>query len=259
MRMLKIALAGALSLLLVSAPGLALAQAGSTLDVIDAAGATKHMAAILDSNSHVITGAFLADPSGLVITPAKDGSVTETHAAAGSNGSKVESVQGCTGCKAVPVTVPTTGYGAPTTITRPANATAYTALDVVGGALDLGVMGPSGGEVMITSAALELDVSAIPSGMTSFRLYLYGVTPPSATADNSAWDLPSGDRASYLGYVDLGVPVDLGSTLYVETNGVNKQVTLSGTHVFGYLVTIGGYTPAANSEVYKVTLHTQAL
>jgi len=150
-------------------------------------------------------------------------------------------------------------YDVALTITRPANTTAYTAGDTVGGALTFSSIGPSASAIMITSAQLELDISAIPSGMTSFRLYLYNVTPPSATADNGAWDLPSGDRASYLGYIDLGTPVDLGSTCYVEQVNINKQLKLSSANLFGYLVTNGGFTPAANSEVYVVTLHAQAM
>jgi len=158
-----------------------------------------------------------------------------------------------------------TGYGASDTFTRPNNTTAYASGDVLGdststsSALEFtNIAGAGGGDVLITSASLEIDVSAIPSGMTSFRLYLYSVTPPSALADNAAWDLPAGDRASFLGYVDLGSPVDLGSTLYVEVNGVNKQVTAASTSLFGYLVTTTGYTPTAQA-VKKVTLHTVAL
>jgi hypothetical protein len=147
-------------------------------------------------------------------------------------------------------------YNSTCTITRPANTTAYTAGDVVGGALTFASAGPAaGGAVIITGVQLELDISAIPSGMTSFTLYLYNVTPPSATADNGAWDLPSGDRASYLGSINLGSPADLGSTLYIETNNLNKMILTASGSVYGYLVTSAGYTPAANSEVYKITLH----
>lgn len=147
-------------------------------------------------------------------------------------------------------------------ITRPGNATPYTANDVLGAtaaALTFPNMGPAGADIMITSVELEADVASVPSGMTSFRLYLYSITPPSALADNAAWDLPAGDRASFLGYLDLGTPVDLGSTLYVRTNGVNAHFKLAGTALFGYLVTAGGFTPAGNSEVYVVTLHATAL
>lgn len=146
-------------------------------------------------------------------------------------------------------------FSTATTITRPANVTAYSAGDVVGGAITFANMGTSGGRIMLTSSQLELDIAAIPTGMTSFFVALYSVTPPSALADNAAWDLPSGDRASFLGIVQLGTPVDLGSTLYVEQNIINKQIKLAGTSVFGYLVTATGYTPAANSEVYVCSLH----
>lgn len=161
------------------------------------------------------------------------------------------------------VTTPTTGTGAAVSHTRPNDTAAYTAGDVIG-ATDTStaaaftfanVAGAAGGDVLITSLSLEIDITSVPSGMTTFNLHLYNVTPPSAYVDNAAWDLASGDRASYLGLINLGTPVDLGSTLYVEQNGVNKQVTALSSSLFGYLVTVGGYTPTAQA-VYKVTAHT---
>lgn len=147
-------------------------------------------------------------------------------------------------------------YKSKPTVTRPANTTAYTAGDVLGGAIEFPAIGPFAGDIIITSTALTAHIAAIPAGMTSFRLHLYDVTPPSALADNAAWDLPSGDRASYLGYVDLGSPADVGSTLYVQANQENKQLRLRGGYsLFGYLVTNGGFTPAGNSEVYTPELH----
>lgn len=149
-------------------------------------------------------------------------------------------------------------------LTRPNDTNNYVANDVLGfstgssAALEFANIGLSAGQIMLTTVELEIDVSSIPSGMTSFRLYLYSVTPPSALGDNAAWDLPSGDRASFLGYVDLGSPVDLGSTLYVQTTQVNKHLKLAGTSLFGYLVTIGAYTPTAQA-VKKITLHAVAL
>lgn len=147
---------------------------------------------------------------------------------------------------------------------RTADANIYAALDVVGAAtgstaaLQFAAMGSLGADIMITSVELEIDAAAVISGETSYRLYLYNVTPPSALGDNVAWDLPSGDRASYLGYVDLGSPVDLGSTLYVRTDGINAHFALAGTDLFGYLVTNTSYTPTS-ARVYKVTLHAVAL
>lgn len=200
----------------------------------------------------------------LVVTPisggvAQDTNLTEVGGVAVSLGQKAMAAS-------LPVVIASdqsgiigVAYSAPLTITRPANTTPYTALDVVGGALTFPSMGPSAGRIMLTSTQLELDIAAIPTGMTSFFLALYNVTPPSALADNAPWDLPSGDRASFLGIVQLGTPVDLGSTLYIEQNIVNKQINLAGTSLFGYLVTQTGYTPAANSEVYVTTLHSVGL
>lgn len=162
------------------------------------------------------------------------------------------------------VTVKSNAYSASISITRPNDTNAYTANDVVGAAtgstaaVEFTSIGPSAGRIMITSASYEGDASAIISGEANYRLHLYNVTPPSALGDNAAFDLPSGDRASYLGYIDLGTPVDLGSTLYVETNGINKQVKLAGTSLFAYLVTSGAFTPAAQ-VVRKVTLHAVGL
>lgn len=138
-------------------------------------------------------------------------------------------------------------------VTRPANTTAYTAGDVVGGVIEFGSL-PRPNALFITSADLRIDVSAIPSGMTTFRLHLYDATPPSALADNAAWDLPSGDRANYLGFVDYGTLTDTGSTLYCRVDQANVHVgygSSGNTSLFGYLVTTGAYTPAANSEVYN--------
>ena len=148
-------------------------------------------------------------------------------------------------------------YKSQPTVTRPANTTAYTAGDVVGGAITFDRIGNFHGAVLITSVDLRIHVAAIPSGMTSFRLHLYSVTPPSALADNDAWDLPSGDRSAYLGYIDLGSPADAGSTLFCQVDQVNKHIQTAGSapcNVYGYLVTNGAFTPAGNSEVYVPTL-----
>lgn len=145
-------------------------------------------------------------------------------------------------------------------LTRTNDTNIYAAGDVIGSAtgstaaLTFAGLGTASTVIRITNAKLEIDVNAVPSGMTSFRLHLYNVTPPSALGDNAVWDLPSGDRASYLGYVDLGTPVDVGSTLYVQSSGLDFDFKMgSTTSLFGYLVTNGGYTPAA-STVFVITL-----
>lgn len=131
-------------------------------------------------------------------------------------------------------------------------ASSHTAGDCNGAASDLSLSPApvSGSVVMITDAELEIDGGTAEA--TAWRLYLYNVTPPSATADDGAWDLPSGDRTAFLGYIDLGTAVDLGSTQWVETHGVNKTVKLSGTTVFGYLINLTTLTPAAVAHTVKL-------
>lgn len=150
------------------------------------------------------------------------------------------------------------GYTSAVTFPRPSNITTYTAGDVIGIA-DAGTpanagsaiheftsIGPAGGSILITAADLRIDVAAVPSGMTSFRLHLYDA-PPTAILDNAAWDLPAGDRTAYLGYIDIGTIVDVGSTLYVQADQINKQFKLAAgsTSLYGQLVTNGGFTPGS--------------
>jgi hypothetical protein len=138
-------------------------------------------------------------------------------------------------------------------------AEAYGAGDVIQGALTLPLAGPTGGsKMLIIGSGLLIPLAAVPSGMTSFTLQLYNVTPPSALANNAVWNLPSGDRTAYLGSVPLGTPVDLGDTLYVQTTGLVIPVTVpSGGSLFAYLVTNGAYT--ATAVAYVVTLETTPL
>jgi hypothetical protein len=160
--------------------------------------------------------------------------------------------------------IATSAYSAAVTLTRTADTNVYTANDVIGAAtgstaaLTFSSMAPAARGILLTSVSLQINDSAVISGETSYRLHLYNVTPPSALGDNAAWDLPSGDRASYLGYVDLGTPVDLGSTLFVQSLGYNKQILTAGTSVFAYLTTIGTYTPTS-ARVYVITLNAVAL
>jgi hypothetical protein len=144
-------------------------------------------------------------------------------------------------------------YKSQPTVTRPANTTAYTAGDVVGGAFKFGGI-PSREHLLITLAALGIDVAAIPVGMTSFRYHFYTQTPPSAIADNAAWDLTSADRPYYQGYVDVGSPADTGATLFCQSDNPAHQVKTGATGLWCYIVTNGGFTPAGNSETYRPEL-----
>ncbi len=160
-------------------------------------------------------------------------------------------------------TVPgsSTSFSRFATITRTADTNVYLANDIVGAAtgstaaIYFGSLEQvQGGEIMITATSLEIDATSVISGETSYLLHLYSIAPPSALGDNTAWDLPAGDRDYYLGYLDLGTPVDLGSTLYVQTQNVNFQCYLPNPALYGYLVTVGTYTPTSG-RVYKPRIH----
>lgn len=160
-----------------------------------------------------------------------------------------QSVGGAAVSNSNPVPVAGQAYSASATFTPAASA--HTAPACNGAAQSIALGAISGSRIMITSASLEIDGGTAEA--TAWRLYLYNVTPPSALSDTTTFDLPSGDRTSYLGYVDLGTAVDLGATQWVETNGINKQLKLAGTGLFGYLVNLTTLTPAAVAHI--VTLH----
>ena len=140
------------------------------------------------------------------------------------------------------------------TITRSANTTVYPANSVIGGAQQLLNFGPGGSELYITSGQLQIFDTALILGEGAYNLYLYNVTPPSALADNVAFDIPAGDRSAYIGKISLGSPVDEGSTLIVDVDSIFKQITLPASgNLFFYLVTVGGYIPTSG-RVYVPSL-----
>lgn len=149
--------------------------------------------------------------------------------------------------------------GRDVTVTFTPAAAAYLAGDTMDVAKEIALIGPTiGGSINIISTELMVEHTAVISGETSYTLHLYSVTPPSALADNAVWDIPSGDRASYLGSLALGTPVDVGSTLYVQTLNIQKQVKVPvGGSLFAYLVTNGPFT--ATAAIRRVTIHAQVL
>lgn len=143
-------------------------------------------------------------------------------------------------------------YSASATFT-PA-AASHTAGDVNGTAQEFALGAISGSSIRIVSATLTINGGTIET--TAWRLHLFNVTPPSAIADDAAFLLAAGDRASYLGYIDFAQVLDLGDTLAIETTNIQKQIKLAGTSVFGYLVNGTTLTPAAVAHI--VTIHAVA-
>ncbi|MBY3434804.1 hypothetical protein [Rhizobium laguerreae] len=245
----------------------------TAIDVKDAAGATVSVATndavktsvdavktstdalaslitTLDGSVDAVTAAVLANTAAVTA-----GSVTSLGAKTIANSPAVNIASD----QIVAVDQKSLAHDVAVTVTRPANVTAYTAGDVVGGVIQFAAAGKNAGSILINGVELEYDVTALPSGMSTFRLYLYSATPPSALADNAVWTATA-DKAVYLGYIDLGSPILLGAAfLYASVDGISKQRKLATADLFAYLVTTGAYTPAANSEVLKVTLHSADL
>lgn len=141
------------------------------------------------------------------------------------------------------------GYAAIATFTPAASS--HTAGDCNGAAQEFALAAPSGCLFLITD--VRIMISSANAMATSWRLELYTVTPPSAYADDAAWDLPSGDRASYVGSISLGTAVDKGSTQYLKTSGVNVTVKLAGTSVFGYLINETTLTTEAVAHAVRIS------
>lgn len=144
------------------------------------------------------------------------------------------------------------------TFTRPNDTTAYAAGDVVGTSpatnMTFSNISPiAGSGYIIMGAFLRIDVSSI-TGMANFRLHLYS-SAPTAIADNSAFDLASGDRSKYLGYISFDTPEVMTSTAFIASNNVNMKRTLASgsTTIYGLLETRSAYTPSANA-VFTLTI-----
>jgi hypothetical protein len=153
-------------------------------------------------------------------------------------------------------TVQSIGYTASASFTRPNNVTAYPALAVqsatVAAVLVFANIGPAGGgKILITRVTHRIDVAAKPSGMIGHRLHLFNAAP-TAIADGTAFNVPAADRDKYIGFVEAPEPLDLGDTLWADTEAmylpVRMEVTLpalAAGSLWGIPQTIGGYTPTA--------------
>ena len=154
----------------------------------------------------------------------------------------------------MPLSVRIDNPGFSTSVTFTPAAASHTAGDANGAIGEFTNIGPYSGRVKILGASLLVNGGT--NETTAWQLHLFNVTPPSALADDGAFVLAAGDQASYLGYVDLAQVVDLGDTLYIQTNNIFKPVKLAGTSLCAYLVNTTTLTP--QNVAHIVTLHTES-
>jgi hypothetical protein len=160
-------------------------------------------------------------------------------------------VAGVDASSTVPLPVTSSSTSISGTQTRPDNTTPYSINDVVG--TDAATNGTlaniapvAGGAILINSIGLRIDAAAIPSGMGNYAIHLFNAAP-TAIADNAAWVLADADRAKYLGAITLNTPVDVGGTLWSQTDGINKKVQCAAASrtLYYQLQTLAAYTPTA--------------
>jgi hypothetical protein len=146
-------------------------------------------------------------------------------------------------------------YESTATITRAADTTIYTAsapnFDVYGSLFELENIGVAGKGIYLTFFEIDLTLNAVPTGMTSFQVFL-SPTTPSSIVDNNIFTLNSG---AYLDKVGFSVPMSLGrggTSVVGVVQNLNHEFILTSTSLWGYLVTNGAIQPAAFSETGTV-------
>ena len=150
------------------------------------------------------------------------------------------------------------GYASDVVITRAANVTPYTTGDVLGGLITLPNLFPASGEqVIISSAMLLFNYTALPTGIGSQTLCLYNSIPTTVLNDNDPWLLPVADVNTFMGEIPLGTPTlapGTGSVVYVMLENVAYQrKSLTGT-IYAYLRQGAGFTPANPSETARLMI-----
>ncbi len=133
-------------------------------------------------------------------------------------------------------------------------AAQYTAGDVYDTAKTFSDIGPAaGGTIRIVSTFLLIEHNALVASEGAYTLHLFNAALASPIADNAAFDLAVADRSKYLGSLALGTPVDIGATLWVEVNALNKLITVPvGGAIIGYLVNAATITPTAAARVVRL-------
>jgi hypothetical protein len=141
--------------------------------------------------------------------------------------------------------------------TRPADTTAYAALDAVSDSTSATTVQAlanfarvSGGSGYITGARLSTDKKSITP---RFRVHLWNASTPTVAVDNAAYKRLYADEAKYLGYFDLPSMVTEDGTN--GTDSVSQDMTIripyttvASRSVFFTLETLDIFTPASGQK-----------
>lgn len=145
------------------------------------------------------------------------------------------------------------------TFARPADTTAYAALDTVSTSTSAPVVitfsnmaRVNAGSGYITKARIMTDQK---TNTARFRLHLFH-TAPTLTNDNAAFPLLWADRANRVGKIDFSPMTTEDATNSTCAESLNEAVRLSftceaaNTALYGILETLDAFTPASGQNFY---------
>ena len=145
------------------------------------------------------------------------------------------------------------------TFARPADTTAYAALDTVSTSTSApvvitfsGMARVNAGSGYITKARIMTDQK---TNSARFRLHLFH-TAPTLTNDNAAFPLLWADRANRVGKIDFSPMTTEDATNSTCAESLNEAVRLSftcesaNTALYGILETLDAFTPASGQNFY---------
>jgi len=145
-----------------------------------------------------------------------------------------------------------------TTITRPADTTAYTARDAIANSTSTpavlsftGMAGEEAGGGYIVKARLMTNQS---TNTARFRLHLYSVAPTPIN-DNAVQVLLWANRANRVGHIDFDACTTGGSgSDAANSSNANLRMPFvcgaADTVLYGLLETLDGFTPASAQQIY---------
>jgi len=160
-------------------------------------------------------------------------------------------------------TQPVGGFTVPVqaTITRPADTTAYTALDCItdagAGTIDFAGAGRVvGGTGYITGLQFETDQAA---NVSEYVLYLFQQDPAAIIADNAVWNSLDADKAIRIIPIDIPACAAVGATgdtaiIDVTDLKIPYKCAAASTSIKGQLKTVTGFTPVSG-QVFTITLY----
>lgn len=166
----------------------------------------------------------------------------------------------------IPVGGKTVVQAASSTITRPADTTAYTAGDLVANSVTAGSVSAlqfstlarvSGGSGVIVGASIQKSTNVVTNA--AFRLHLFNtITTFTSAGDNSALStVVVASAKGYLGYVDITAMVGFSDVAWGTGAPDNTRGSIpyvaTAQIIYGILEARGAYTPASG-EVFTITL-----